>query len=78
MSEQTLSSGNSFRVARRSRIVRQTLMGVTVTAIYAFLQVPGGEASALRLVAVAVAVAMLALLLSEWISRRVAARVGGA
>lgn len=48
------------------------------SAIYAFLQVPGGEASALRLVAVAVAVAMLALLLSEWISRRVAARVGGA
>ena len=48
------------------------------SAIYAFLQVPGGEASALRLGAGAVAVAMLALLLSEWISRRVAARVGGA
>lgn len=48
------------------------------SAIYAFLQVPGGEGSALRLVAVAVAVAMLALLLSEWVSRRVAARVGGA
>jgi molybdate transport system permease protein len=48
------------------------------SAIYAFLQVPGGEASALRLVLVAVAVAMLALLLSEWVSRRVAARVGGA
>lgn len=48
------------------------------SAIYAFLQVPGGEGSALRLVLVAVAVAMLALLLSEWVSRRLAARVGGA
>lgn len=48
------------------------------SAIYAFLQVPGGEASALRLVLVAVAVAMMALILSEWVSRRVAARVGGA
>ena len=48
------------------------------SAIYAFLQVPGGEAAALRLVLVAVLVAMLALLVSEWISRRLAARVGGA
>ena len=48
------------------------------SAIYAFLQVPGGESSALRLVLVSVAVAMLALLLSEWVSRRVAALVGGA
>ena len=46
------------------------------SAIYAFLQVPGGEASALRLVAVSVAVAMGALALSEYLSRRVAARVG--
>ncbi|MYE02029.1 MAG: molybdate ABC transporter permease subunit [Alphaproteobacteria bacterium] len=48
------------------------------TAIYAFLQVPGGEASALRLVAIAVAVSMAALLLSEFIARRVARRVAGA
>mgnify|MGYP006272443815 CR=1 FL=1 len=48
------------------------------SAIYAFLQVPGGEPAALRLVAVSVAVAMLALGLSEWLSRRVAARVRGA
>ncbi|MEQ8966141.1 MAG: molybdate ABC transporter permease subunit [Azospirillaceae bacterium] len=48
------------------------------TAIYAFLQVPGGEASALRLVAVSVAVAMTALLLSEVVARRVARRVSGA
>ncbi len=48
------------------------------TAIYAFLQVPGGETSALRLVAIAVAVSMAALLLSEIVARRVARRVAGA
>ena len=48
------------------------------SAIYAFLQVPGGEASAMKLVVVSVGVAMGALVLSEWIGRRVAARVGGA
>jgi molybdate transport system permease protein len=48
------------------------------TAIYAFLQVPGGESSAMKLVIVSVIVAMSALLLSELIARRVAARVGGA
>jgi molybdate transport system permease protein len=48
------------------------------SAIYAFLQVPGGEDAAMRLVLVSVGVAMGALLLSEWIARRVAARVGGA
>lgn len=47
------------------------------SAIYAFLQVPGGEGAALRLVIVAVVVAMAALLLSEVFARRVAARVGG-
>lgn len=47
------------------------------SAIYAFLQVPGGEDSAMRLVIVSVVVAMSALLLSELIGRRVAARVGG-
>jgi len=47
------------------------------SAIYAFLQVPGGEGTALRLVLVSVAVAMGALLLSELVARRVAARVGG-
>lgn len=47
------------------------------SAIYAFLQVPGGEASAMRLVIVSVVVAMAALLLSELIGRRVGARVGG-
>jgi molybdate transport system permease protein len=47
-------------------------------AIYAFLQVPGGEASALRLVAISVAVAMAALLLSEVVASRVARRIGRA
>ncbi len=47
------------------------------TAIYAFLQVPGGEASALRLVALSVAIAMGALLASELVARRVAARIAG-
>ncbi|WP_412509058.1 molybdate ABC transporter permease subunit [Roseovarius sp. SYSU LYC5161] len=48
------------------------------SAIYAFLQVPGGEGPAMKLVIVSVVVAMGALLLSELIGRRVAARIGGA
>jgi len=47
------------------------------TAIYTFLQVPGGEASALRLVAVSVCIAMAALLASELLARRAAKRVAG-
>ena len=47
------------------------------TAIYAFLQTPGGEPAALRLVAVSVVVAMGALLVSELVARRVARRVAG-
>ncbi|KGJ15383.1 molybdate ABC transporter permease subunit [Paracoccus sanguinis] len=47
------------------------------SAIYSFLQVPGGEASAARLVIVSVAVAMGALVASEWLARRVARRVTG-
>jgi molybdate transport system permease protein len=47
------------------------------TAIYAFLQVPGGEGAALRLVAVSVAVAMGALLVSEAMVRRAARRASG-
>ncbi|MBM1220421.1 molybdate ABC transporter permease subunit [Ponticoccus sp. SC2-23] len=46
------------------------------SAIYAFLQVPGGEASALRLVVVSVVIALGALALSEWLARRAAARLG--
>lgn len=47
------------------------------TAIYSFLQVPGGDGAALRLVVISVAVAMVALFLSEWLSRRVARRIAG-
>ena len=47
------------------------------SAIYSFLQVPGGETQAMRLVLVAIAVAMAALLLSEWVSRAVARRISG-
>jgi molybdate transport system permease protein len=47
------------------------------TAIYTFLQVPGGESNAARLVLVAIAVAMGALLLSEWVGRAVARRISG-
>ncbi|SHL32347.1 molybdate transport system permease protein [Roseovarius litoreus] len=47
------------------------------SAIYAFLQVPGGESSAMRLVVVSVVVAMGALLLSEWLARRAAKRMSG-
>ncbi len=47
------------------------------SAIYSFLQVPGGETQAGRLVLVSVAVAMTALVLSEWLARRAARRVAG-
>lgn len=39
------------------------------TAIYAFLQVPGGEASVFRLMAVSVGISILALMISEWMAR---------
>jgi molybdate transport system permease protein len=47
------------------------------SAIYSALQVPGGEDHASRLVIIAVGVAMLALLASEWVSRAVARRISG-
>lgn len=47
------------------------------SAIYAFLQVPGGEAAAARLVVIAIAIAMAALFLSEWLSRMIARRIRG-
>ena len=47
------------------------------TAIYAFLQAPGGESSALRLVVISIVVAVLALALSETLSRQVARRISG-
>jgi molybdate transport system permease protein len=47
------------------------------SAIYAFLQVPGGDGQAFRLVLVAIVVAMAALLLAEWVSRAIAKRIVG-
>lgn len=48
------------------------------SAIYAFLQVPDGEGSALRLVVVSIIVAMSALVLSEILAARVSRRIKGA
>ena len=46
------------------------------TAIYAFLQVPGGEESAFRLIIVSIVVAVGAVLLAEYLARRaISARV---
>ena len=47
------------------------------SAIYSFLQVPGGDQSALSLVSIAVLISVLALLASEILGARVRARVGG-
>lgn len=46
------------------------------TAVYAFLQVPGAEGSALRLVGLSLVVAVGAVLISEWLARRVSERIG--
>ncbi len=46
------------------------------SAIYAFLQVPGGEAGAIRLTLLAIFVAVGAVLISEWLARRVAKGIG--
>lgn len=44
-------------------------------AIYTFTQVPGGDAGALHLTLIAIALSMAALLASEWLARVVAKRV---
>jgi molybdate transport system permease protein len=46
-------------------------------AIYTFTQVPGGDAGAMRLALVAIALSLGALLVSELLSRRLAARIAG-
>ncbi|WBL33545.1 molybdate ABC transporter permease subunit [Sinirhodobacter sp. HNIBRBA609] len=48
------------------------------SAIYTALQVPGGDTTAGRLALISVIVAVSAVLLSEFIARRVAARIRGA
>ncbi|PJI39635.1 molybdate ABC transporter permease subunit [Ferrovibrio sp.] len=47
------------------------------TAIYTFTQVPGGDAQALRLTLISIAIAAVAILLSELLARRSARRVLG-
>lgn len=47
------------------------------SAIYAFLQVPGAEPALAGLVAIAVLVAVSAVLVSNWLAPRVAARIAG-
>lgn len=47
------------------------------SAIYAFLQVPGGESGALRLVVVSIIIAIAALLVSEALARRAQRRASG-
>jgi len=47
------------------------------TAIYTYTQVPGGDIPALRLTAIAVAIAFIALLASELLARRLARRMTG-
>lgn len=47
------------------------------TAIYGLLQVPGSEPAVLGLVTVSIILAMGALLVSEWLARRMAKRLGG-
>lgn len=47
-------------------------------AIYTYTQVPGGDAAAFRLTVIAVAVALAALVVSEWFARRAGARLHGA
>src|SRR3954452_22265178 len=46
-------------------------------AIYTLTQVPGGDAAALRLVVVAIAIALIALIASEWFARRAGMRYHG-
>lgn len=47
------------------------------SAIYTFLQVPGAEAQAAILAMAAATLAISAVLLSEWLARRVAQRIAG-
>ncbi len=46
------------------------------SAIYTFMQVPGGELGAMRLTLVSIAIAMVALIASEILARRISRRIG--
>ncbi|PWR19030.1 molybdate ABC transporter permease subunit [Zavarzinia compransoris] len=45
------------------------------TAIYTLVQVPGADAAAFRLVGISVAISMAALIVSEWLARRIGKRI---
>jgi len=47
------------------------------SAIYTYLQIPGGDASAARLVVVAIIISLIALVSSEWLARRAGTRLHG-
>jgi molybdate transport system permease protein len=47
-------------------------------AIYTLIQVPGGDADALKLVIISIIIYFVALLASEWLARRATARLHGA
>jgi len=46
-------------------------------AIYTLTQVPGGDAAAMQLVIVSIAISLAALVASEWLARRATARLHG-
>jgi molybdate transport system permease protein len=46
-------------------------------AIYTYLQVPGGDASAARLAIVSIVISLIALVSSEWLARRAGTRLHG-
>jgi molybdate transport system permease protein len=46
-------------------------------AIYTFTQIPGGDAAAGRLVLVAIAISLAALVVAEWLARRAGTRFHG-
>lgn len=48
------------------------------SAIYTFTQIPGGDAGAMRLTLISIALSVVALLLSEWLARLVARRIAAA
>ena len=47
-------------------------------AIYTLIQVPNGDADALKLVIVSVIISLVALIAAEWLARRATARIHGA
>lgn len=46
-------------------------------AMYTFIETPGSEAAAMRLCVISIAIALASMLVSEWLSRATAQRLGG-